>query len=60
MSQIDTVASTVAERKQHIHLLLAPELARRVRALAESEQRPLTTQIQILVERALALQQVAL
>jgi len=39
--------------RQHIHLVLPKELAERVRGVAERERRSLSTQIQVLVERAL-------
>lgn len=41
------------QQKERILLNFPPELAQRVRDLAERERRSLTTQIQVLVERAL-------
>lgn len=45
--------------RQRILLNVPPELADRLRELAERERRPLSTQIQVLVERALEQEVVA-
>ena len=45
--------------KHRFVVMLPIELAERVRDMAERERRPLSTQIQVLVERALAQEPVA-
>lgn len=42
-----------------ILLNFPPELAERIRVLAAAERRTITAQVEVLVERALALEQVA-
>lgn len=44
-----------SQRVDRIVVLFSPELGKRIRDLAERERRPLTAQIQVLVERALAM-----
>lgn len=48
---VETAVPTT--KKQHIHLLLPPELDRQVRELAQRERRSLVVQIEMLIERAL-------
>ena len=59
MSSAVVQASAIKRPTHRIILNFPPELALRVRELAARERRPLSTQIQVLVERALEQEPVA-
>lgn len=51
--------SATPNARDRILLNFPPELGERIRALAAAEKRTITAQVEVLVERALALQQVS-
>lgn len=56
---VSDVQATEREAYDRIILNVSPELAKRVRDLARQERRSISKQAEVLIERALAMEQVA-